>query len=226
VSEELFNIDFCRTQLYTYDTVIMNQELSTRARQALRHIRNAVMHVGRVPSMRELMKAMGYKSPHSALLLIDELTRNGYLERKADGKYNFVKDLKEYDVSHTVKIPLVGSVACGAPILAEENIEALIPVSVNLAKPGSKYFILRAVGDSMDEAGINNGDLVLVRQQQDADNNQKIVALIDDSATIKELRKENDVVMLIPRSSNPEHQPIILDYDFQIQGVVIATIPK
>ena len=127
--------------------------------------------------------------------------------------------------AQTVKVPLLGDVACGTPIFAEENIEALIPVSDKLIKPSSRYFILRVSGDSMDDAGINDGDLVLIRQQQTAQNGDKVVALIDDEATIKEFHHCGNMIVLKPKSKNSKHQPIILTNDFRIQGVVETVIP-
>lgn len=212
-----------------YDTlcIIMSEEnLSQKSKEALRNIRNMLMHYGRVPSVRELMNVMGYKSPRSAMLLMEELADNGFLQRKDDGGFRMVKDLESGIVARTVTIPIVGTVTCGSPLLAEENIEGMVSVSTTIAKPGSKYFLLKAKGDSMDEAGINEGDLILVRQQPVASEGENIVALIDDEATVKEYRHKGDIVTLLPRSSNPEHHPIILTHDFQIQGVVVATIPK
>jgi repressor LexA len=78
----------------------------------------------------------------------------------------------------------------------------------------------------MDLAGIRDGDLVLVRQQPVAENGQKVVALIDDEATLKEFRRKQQVVALMPRSRNKDHKPILLSSDFQVQGVVVATIPN
>jgi repressor LexA len=205
----------------------MSEEaLSQKAREAFHHIRNWIMHNGRTPSVRELMNVMKYKSSRSALLLMDELVINGFLEKKTEGGLRLIKDLESGASTRTVSIPLVGTVSCGSPLLAEENIEAMIPVSVSLARPGSRYFLLRAKGDSMDKAGINDGDLILVKQQPVADNGQKIVALIDDEATVKEIRHTGEIVMLLPRSTNTNHQPIIVTNDLLIQGVVIATIPK
>lgn len=203
-----------------------DEQLSIKAREALRHIRNIVMHQGRVPSVRDLMNVMLYKSPRSAMLLLEELEEKSFLEKKKDGGYRLLKDLEESNVARTVTVPLVGIVPCGAPLLAEENIEAWIPVSISLARPGGKYFLLQAQGDSMNEAGIDDGDLILVKQQPTAENGQKVVALIDDEATVKEFQKKGDVVALLPRSSNPKHKPIILEYEFQVQGIVIAAIPK
>ena len=128
--------------------------------------------------------------------------------------------------AQTVDVPLVGSISCGVPVLAEENVEAMIPVSTKLAKPPAQYFLLRAKGDSMDQKGINDGDLLLVRQQTTARNGDIVVALIDDEATVKEFHSAGETVVLRPRSRNKDHQPIVLTKDFQIQGVVVTSIPK
>lgn len=203
----------------------MSEELlSGKAKEALKHIRNWLMKYSLMPSVRELMQQMDYKSPRSAMLLMAELEENGFLERKADGSYKMIKDLSTTVTARTVAIPLVGSISCGGALLAEENIEAYIPVSTSLIKAGYKYFLLRAVGDSMNEAGILPGDLVLVRQQNVAENGQNIVALIDDDAILKEFQHKGNVVALVPRSSNSKHKPIILERDFQIQGIIITSI--
>lgn len=200
------------------------QQLSTKAKEALRHIRNWLMKHSLMPSVRELMQEMNYKSPRSAMLLMAELEENGFLERKRDGSYKMIKDLSTNETARTVAVPLVGSISCGGALLAEENVEAYVPVSTSLVKKGYKYFLLRAVGDSMNEADIQPGDLVLVRQQSTAENGQIVVALIDDDATLKEFQHKGNVVALIPRSSNPKHKPIILESDFQIQGIIITSI--
>jgi repressor LexA len=203
----------------------MSEEaLSVKAREALKHIRNWVMQHGKVPSVRELMTAMYYKSSRSALLLIDELAENGFLEKK-DGSVRMIKDLNSENMARTVAIPLVGSVACGTPLLAEENVEAMIPISDLLVRRGNRYFLLKASGDSMNEAGISDGDLILVRQQSLANNGDIVVALIDDEATVKEFFRDGEIVMLLPHSTNKRHQPIIVTSELKIQGVVETAIP-
>ena len=202
------------------------ESLSIKAREALRHIRNWLMQYSRVPSVRDLMNKMEYKSPRSAVLLMEELEQSGFLEKKDDGSYRLIKDLDTVNSTQTVSIPLVGIVTCGIPILAEQNIEAMIPVSTSLLRPGSKYFLLRAKDDSMDKAGINDGDLILVKQQPVAENGDKVIALIDDEATVKEFHRTGDVITLLPRSTNSKYQKIIVSSDFQIQGIVAATISK
>jgi len=203
-------------------TAISNKEL-----EAIREIRNSIMHVGRIPSMRELMSSLGYRSPRSASLIVNKLIKMGVLRRKDDGNLQFVKSLGDDTTrAQTVDVPLIGMVACGVPILAEENIQAKIPVSTKLARPPHRYFLLKAKGDSMNQKGIANGDFVLVRQQVTANNGDTVVALIDNEATVKEFYEAGETVILKPRSKNKQHQPIVLTKDFQIQGVVVTVIPK
>jgi repressor LexA len=203
-----------------------NNILSTKEIEALRHIRNSIMHKGRAPSIRELMKCMGYRSPRSISLIIENLIEKGVVQRASDNRLRLIKNF-EHDSTHahTVEVPLIGTITCGMPIYAEEHFEAMIPVSIKLAKPPHKYFLLRARGDSMNEKGINDGDIVLVRQQPTANNGDIVVALIDDEATIKEYHYVGESVVLRPRSTNRDNQPIILTRDFQVQGVVIRSIP-
>jgi len=132
--------------------------------------------------------------------------------------------MAEQESESLFRIPVVGSVACGMPILAQENIESYVSISKDMIKANNQYFILYAEGDSMNEAGINNGDLVLIKQQQTAQNGDRVVALIDNEATIKEFHKKASHIILKPRSSNAKHQPIILTENFRIQGVVVDVI--
>ncbi|MFH2068269.1 MAG: transcriptional repressor LexA [Candidatus Omnitrophota bacterium] len=195
--------------------------------EAVRHIRNWLMHKGRTPSIRELMANLNYKSPRSVQDILEQLQEKGVIKKLESRDYQLIMDPDFGSVhAQTINIPLVGAVACGTPVLAEENIEGFIPVSTSLVKPGSKYFLLHARGNSMDEAEINDGDLVLVRQQPTADEGDNVVALINDEATIKEFHRTGNIIVLKPKSSNKEHKPIILTDDFQIQGVVVATIPN
>lgn len=205
----------------------MQMQFSAKELETLKVIRNTLMSKGRVPSVRELMTELGYRSPRSAAVLMEQLEEKGVLKRRSDGSMQLIEQRTGMDDNahaQTVDIPLVGSVACGMPIMAEENVEALIPVSVKLARPPHKYFLLRAQGDSMNEKGIHDGDLVLVRQQETADNGASVVALIDDHATIKEFHRSEYAVVLKPRSSNSQHKPIILTEDFRVQGVVVTAI--
>lgn len=199
--------------------------LTSKENEALRVCRNMLNEKGRMPSVRELMSAMEYKSPRSASMIFEKLTEKGFLEKRPDGKFQF-KESAHGTIDHvdTIDIPLVGTTSCSSPMFAEENIEAYYKISTQIAKRGSQYFFLRISGDSMNLKGINDGDMVLVRQQSTARNGDMVVALIDDEATIKEFQAQNGLVVLKPCSSNPIHKPIIVSEDFRIQGVVIQSL--
>ncbi len=205
----------------------MFNKLSKRELQALKTIRKYLFDYGKMPSVRDLMRELKYKSPRSASVIINGLEKKGILKRKQDGSFQLTEFELPEDFGtreQTIKVPLLGSVACGLPIFAEENIEANIPISIKLIKKGHKYFLLRAKGDSMNKAGINDGDLVLIRQQQHAENGDKVLALIDDEATIKEYHHTGSLVVLKPKSNDKKYQPIILSDEFRIQGIVEAVI--
>jgi len=207
----------------------MIESLNDNDKKAYAFIRNRLIH-GESPTLKEINEITGKSSPRSAVLAIERLENAGLIKRFGR-KIRLVSESSSHNKSiSTINIPLVGSVAAGVPILAEENVEATIPVSTAIARPGSKYFLLRVDGTSMNQAkvngtNINDGDIVLVRQQATADDGQIVVALINDSATIKFLERKNNMVILRPKSSDP-HMPIVLTDNCIIQGVVIAVLPS
>jgi len=204
-----------------------NKLLSEKELEALRHIRNSLIYHGKMPSMREMMTSLGYRSPRSASVLMKKLMGKRILRQKPNGSYQLIDNSYDDEMrAQTVDVPLIGTIACGAPVLAEENIEGMLSVSTKLAKSPHRYFLLKVEGDSMNEKGINDGDLVLVRQQPRADNGEMVVALVDEKATIKEFHRLGDKIILKPRSTNKQHKPVILTKDFQIQGVVVTAIPN
>lgn len=206
----------------------MLSSVSNKELAAIKAIQGFVLRNNKMPSVRELMRELGYKSPRSASVILEGLLEKEIIKKKNDGSIQLVAaefEQSELNREQTLKIPLLGTIACGTPIFAEENIEAFFPVSVKLAKQPGKYFLLRAEGDSMNKAGITDGDLLLVRQQNTANNGEIVVALIDDEATVKRLKINEFNVVLVPESDNKSHMPIILSRDFLIQGVLISAIP-
>ncbi len=200
------------------------QTLDSKEAKAVQCIRSYLNQHGKMPSVRALMEIMEYKSPRSASVMFEKLVGKGVLSRNAQGKLQFNEGgLPQGDQTSTVEVPLVGVTSCSGPIFAEENIEAYYKISHKLAPAASQYFFLRITGDSMDKAGIGDGDLVLIRQQNTAKPGDLVLALIDDSATIKKYLPEQDIVILKPCSTNPIHKPIILTDDFLIQGVVVRS---
>ncbi len=201
--------------LFYFRSLIM---LNEKQKQALSFIRNYYNVNGKLPTVREVQGEFWYASPRSAQVIINALLNEGFLLRWKDKRLIL---WKTEETGMTIDIPLVGDVACGLPIFAEENIQAHYAVSTQIASPPYKYFFLRAKWDSMNLEGINHGDLILVREQNHANNGQIVVALINDEATIKEYQIHDDYIALIPHSDNEKHKTIILHEDFLIQWVFV-----
>lgn len=202
----------------------MNQDITPIERKALDFI-SRLTREGLPPSVRRITEHLGYRSTRSAVLVIQSLIDKNLLAKRPDGKLRLIEDIQNDD-SLTANIPLVGNVPCGTPLLAVENIEATIPVSRALVKNPEQYFILRATGDSMNEAGIVDGNLLLIRKQETAREGDRVVALINDEATVKSIHFGDSAAILLPRSSNKLHKPIIVTEDFSVQGIVTAVIPS
>lgn len=203
----------------------MIYNLSDTDKKALNLIKTKIINEGRKPTLREINEVTGGKSPRSASIVIDRLERMGLLKKLGTNLHLTENNSNSHLSIETIDVPLVGTVTCGLPMLAQENIEAYIPVSTALAKRSSKYFLLRASGTSMNNAGINDRDIVLIKQQNTADNGDKVVALINDEATIKIFERSNSVIILRPKSRDEKHKPILLTENCQIQGIVIAVLP-
>ena len=217
------NIANIYTFVYTFYTMLIH--LTETDKRAFSLIRNKLIHEGKKPTLREINEVTGGRSPRSASIVIERLIKMGLLKKLGDN-LRLVENSSISPVSiETIDVPLVGTVTCGLPILAVENIETTIPVSTKLARKGSKYFLLRASGSSMNQAGISDGDILLIRQQNIADKGDKVVALINDEATVKIFDRTDSAIILRPKSSDSSHKPIIVTNNCQIQGVVIAVLP-
>jgi len=129
-------------------------------------------------------------------------------------------------VKEMVGVPLVGSAPCGEPLLGENNVEEIMMVEKSKIKPGTKYFILRASGDSMDKAGINDGDFVLCRYSEKGETGDRVVALLGDNVTIKMYDKKDGRRILLPKSTNKIHQPIIPGEGDSVQGIVQEVVKR
>ena len=203
---------------YTVHVMYSNQ-ISPEQSKVLAFIRSHVTEHGKRPSLSEIQFGIGYKHRSSAQHHVNALTKKGLLDVLGGSNESLAE------------IPLVGSVSCGPAILAMENIEAYVPFNRNRLKNRvSTYFFLRARGDSMNNASpspINEGDFLLVRNTQTANNQNVVIALIGDDATCKKLEYvSGHPPLLIPQSSNPIHKRRIMLEDFQILGVVEEVITK
>ena len=195
--------------------------ISKKQQEILDYMKNEILNRGFPPSVREICEAVNLKSTSSVHSHLEALEKNGYIRRDAtkpraieiiDDNFNLVR-------REVVNVPLVGTVAAGQPVLAVENIEAYFPIPAEYM-PNEQSFMLRVKGDSMIHAGIFDGDQVLVKQQATAENGDMVVALVDDSATVKTLYKENGYYRLQPENDNMD--PIIVTGNLQILGKVFG----
>ena len=196
----------------------MNEELSDRQSRILEYIRHVSRTRNYPPSVREIGEAVGLSSSSTVHNHLNQLERRGMIRRDPSKSrtVQLVRDAREEEVAKgAVRLPLVGNVAAGTPILAEQNIEDHILISDQLAQDG--WFLLKVRGDSMVNAGILDGDLVLVRPQPSADNGQIIVAMVDSEATVKRLDRRNGTMRLLPE--NHDYEPIVAP-DAQVVGLV------
>ena len=215
------------------------KELTTRQKQILRFITKEIKNNGYAPSVREIGKAVGLSSTATVHCYLKKLEELGYIKKetqkgrtlrilkKEDALYDPTRIGKEpakafYNKKELVDIPVVGKITAGSPILAVENITDTFPIPLEFVGNGQS-FMLKVRGESMIEAGILDGDLILVRRQNVAENGQIVVALIGDEATVKTFYKEKDYIRLQPENSTMD--PIIVP-DCQILGKVIGVFRK
>ncbi|MGM0420387.1 MAG: transcriptional repressor LexA [Bacillota bacterium] len=185
-------------------------DLSERQKQILKHIINEYNTKGYPPSVREIGKAVGLKSPASVHNHLKTLEKLNYIKRDPD-KPRAIEILKGNEGKvrneEIVNIPILGKVTAGIPVLADENIEDYFPLPINYFKSGNNdVFMLQVDGESMINAGIHDGDYVIAKKQQKANNGDIIIALLEDETTVKRYIKRKDYVELLPE--NDDFSPI------------------
>jgi repressor LexA len=186
----------------------LNEDVTDRQARILDYIRHVSRTRNYPPSVREIGEAVGLSSSSTVHNHLNQLERRGLIRRDPSKSrtVQLVQEARADDAKrNVVSIPIVGNVAAGSPILAEQNIEDHIALSGDLAQDG--WFFLKVRGDSMVNAGILDGDLVLVRPQPSADNGQIVVALVEGEATVKRLDRRSGTIRLLPE--NDDYQPIV-----------------
>lgn len=195
-------------------------KISEKQREILEYIKKEILNKGYPPAVRDICEAVHLKSTSSVHAHLETLEKNGYIRRDPtkpraieiiDDPFNLIR-------REIVNVPLLGRVAAGEPLLAVENVESYFPIPADLV-PNSEAFMLKVKGDSMINAGIFDGDQILVQKQSHARNGEMVVALVDDSATVKTFYKEDDHIRLQPE--NDTMQPIIVK-DVTILGKVFG----
>lgn len=194
--------------------------LTPKQQQICDFIREFTRETGYPPTMREIGSHLGLKSPSTVYFHVKKLQDAGIL-KVAEGKTRAITLVEEPVAPPKDQIPVLGNVAAGAPILAEEHIEEYIPYDVG--PHSEEYFALKVRGESMLNAGILPDDLVVVHRQVDAYNGEIVVALFEDEATVKTLSRKGGEVWLLPE--NPEYEPID-GANAQIIGKVVGLVRK
>ncbi len=205
----------------------MNTDLTAKQKAILEYIETEVRTKGYPPSVREICEAVGLKSTSTVHGHLTRLEKKGYIRRdqtkpRAIEILDPTDNLIPFPKKEIAEIPVIGRVTAGAPILAVENHEDTFPVPMDFIDNGD-FFMLRVQGDSMIEAGILDGDFVLVKQQQTAKNGDMVVALIEDSATVKTYYKEDSRFRLQPENATLE--PIYVER-VDILGLVRGVFRK
>lgn len=196
-------------------------KISKKQEEILAFIKNEILNKGYPPSVRDICEAVHLKSTSTVHAHLETMEKNGYIRRDPTKPraIEIVDDPFNLTRREVVSVPLVGTVAAGQPILAVENIENYFPIPAEML-PNQELFMLKVKGDSMINIGILDGDMVLVAMQNDAKNGDVVVALIDDSSTVKTYYKEADHIRLQPE--NDFMDPIIVHDDIRILGKVIG----
>ena len=199
------------------------KKLTSRQREILNYINEEVMRKNYPPSVREICKKMGLSSSSTVHAHLRALEKKGYIKRDPT-KPRAIEILDPpgsiSEKKRKTKLILVGQVTAGVPVFAEENIESYLALPEEVVK-GDSVFLLRVRGDSMKNAGIINGDLVIVRQQPTAENGEIVVALLGDEATVKKFYLEKGFIRLQPE--NPDYEPLI-SKDVRLLGKVIGLV--
>ena len=197
-------------------------KISAKQQEILEYIKSQILERGFPPAVRDICEAVHLKSTSSVHSHLETLEKNGYIRRDPtkpraieilDDSFNFTR-------REMVNVPIVGRVAAGEPLLAEQNIEEYFPIPMDFM-PNKQTFMLKVKGESMINAGILDGDYVLVEERKTAHNGEMIVALVDDGATVKRFYKEEGIIRLQPENDTME--PIIVP-DCTILGLSLIHI--
>ena len=185
-------------------------KISSKQQEILEYIKQEILNKGYPPAVREICEAVHLKSTSSVHSHLETLEKNGYIRRDPTKPraIEIIDDNFNLTRREVVNVPILGQVAAGQPLLAVENIENYFPIPTEFM-PNAETFMLKVKGDSMINAGIFNGDKILVQKQSDAQNGDIVVALVDDSATVKTFYKENGHYRLQPE--NDTMDPIIVN---------------
>ena len=203
----------------------MKRNTEEKMLKILDYIRVYAKENGFPPSNREIGSEMDISSTSTVHYYLNMLQDKGYI-KKNKSKYRSIEVIDQYgDISNmdTINIPLIGNIAAGEPILAVENFEGIYPMPSELFRHNNELFMLKVIGESMINAGINDGDMIVVNRQTYSDNGDIVVAMIDGSATVKRFFKEENYYRLMPENDTMKD---IIASEVDIIGIVVGLVRK
>ena len=207
----------------------IHQPLTSKQQRVLQNIELYLKAKGEPPTLEELRKNLGFKSLRTVTQYLETLERKGYLLRRRHARRNI--ELRAVDADGTnailVSVPVVANVGCDdLSVFAQEQTDEFLQVDKQIVEEAQGEIVaVRAVGDSMADAGVQSGDYILVQFTDKVKSGDRVAAIIGDMVTVKRLERRNGVTILYPESKDPKYKPIVLRDNFKIAGRVLCIIP-
>lgn len=202
--------------------------LTSKQKRVLENISLYIQAKGEPPTLEELRKNLGFKSLRTVVQYLDILERKGFMVRRKYARRNI--ELRPIDAEGRtetlVSIPVVANVGCDdLSTFAQEQYDEFLQVDKKIVEENGEIVAVRAVGDSMLDAGINSGDYILVQFTDNVKSGDRVAAIVGDMVTVKRLERRDGVTILYPENKDPKYKPIVLREDFKIAGRVLCVIP-
>ena len=209
----------------------MKQPLTSKQERVLTAIKMHIVTSRESPTLDELRAALGVSSLRTVTQYLESLERKGYIVRRKWGRRNIeLRDIGQDGMpsTQTLSIPVVANVGCDdLSVYAQEQNDEFLEVDKKIVENEDGGIVaVRAVGNSMEDAGIGSGDYVLIRFTDHAENGDRVAAIVGDMVTVKRYEKKDGVVVLYPESKDPKYKPIVMSEDFKIAGRVLCVVPN
>jgi repressor LexA len=206
----------------------MNLPLTSKQQRVLNNIQLYVRAKGEPPTLDELRRDLGFRSLRTVTQYLEILERKGYIVRRKNARRNIeLRNADVYGRATTMSVPVVANVGCDdLSVFAQEETDEFLEVDTRLTQGEGDLVAVRAVGDSMLDAGIQSGDYVLIRFTEDAQNGDRVAAIVGDMVTVKRYEKRDGVTVLWPENKDPKYKPIVMQGDFKIVGKVLCVVPN
>ena len=206
----------------------MKTPLTSKQERVYGAVKAYILADGRSPTLEQLRSTLGFASLRTVTQYLDALEQKGYIVRRKNAKRNI--ELRDADANgmptQTITIPVIANVGCDdLSVFASEQRDEFLEVDKQLVDNDDSIVAVRAIGDSMNDAGINTGDYVLIRFTEHAENGDRVAAIVNDMVTVKRLERREGMTILWPESKDPKFKPIILRENFKIAGKVLCVIP-